>query len=505
MPVLGVEKIDNPQQQYRSGRFAMGITADEVKVLDGNAAFLGVPTSRLMENAGYAVAEAIRKRYKLLGKKVAVLCGPGNNGGDGFVAARHLLQYCQVQVCLVKPPEEIRTDIARANYEKVKRLAMAIHDIQSLKSVLKDADIIIDAILGVGSAGDIKEPYRSWIAEINRMDKIVVSVDVPSGLGGTVRIEPDMTVTFHTVKDGMDKKNSGEIIVADIGIPKEAEAYTGPGDLIFYPVPSAESHKGDNGRVLVVGGGLYTGAPTLAGMAAYRTGVDLVRIATPRNNRTVIASFSPNLIVQGLSADERLVVEDVPIILSHLKNSDALIIGPGLGTAPDTKKAVLQLIQKCEKPMLIDADAITAVAEKPATLKGKTGVITPHIGEFAVLTGKKLDGEDLAKKMKYVSAVARDMKFTILLKGNIDVISDGASTKLNRTGNPSMTVGGTGDVLSGIVGGLLAKGVSPFNAARMGAFMNGYAGDLAFKDKSWGLLATDVVEEIPEVLREFIK
>ena len=482
----------------------MPITADEVHVLDGNANFLGIPTSRLMENAGFAVAETIKKRQKLLGKKLVVLAGPGNNGGDGFVAARHLLQYCQVQVLLIRPPEEIRTDISRANYEKIKRLALTINDVNGLKSVLKDTDIIIDALIGVGAKGDVAEPYRSWIAEVNRTEKTVISVDVPSGLGCNIQVEPTMTVTFHDLKEGMNKKNSGEIIVADIGIPKDAETYVGPGEFIFYPVPSPDSHKGDNGRLLIVGGGAYTGAPALAGMAAYRMGADLVRIATPKAAKPVVASYSPNLVVTGLSSEEMLVDEDVPAILSLLKNSDALVIGPGLGTEKETKKAVCSILQKCDKPVLIDADAITAVGEKLPSIKNCAGVITPHAGEFYSLTGKRLE-DDMAKKIKHVQWHARDLKFTIILKGKIDIISDGAASKLNRTGNPAMTVGGTGDVLAGITGALLAKKISPFNAARIGAFTSGFAGDLAFKDKSYGLVATDVIKKIPEALRQFLR
>ena len=482
----------------------MVLTAYEVKVLDGNAAFLGVPTSRLMENAGMSVAETIKKKYKLLGKKISVLCGPGNNGGDGFVTARYLLQYCQVQVCLIRPPEELKSDISRANFEKIKRLAMTIGDSSRLKSILKESDIIIDSLLGVGARNPIDDVYKSWISEMNKSGKTIVSVDVPSGLGTSTQVIPTLTVTFHDIKEGMDRKNSGEIVISDIGIPKEAETYVGPGEYIFYPVPQENSHKGDNGKILVVAGGPYTGAPALVGLAAYRMGADIVHIAVPRDIYPVVASFSPNLIVHRLSDDEKLVSADVPFIITQLKNIDALIIGPGLGTAKETMKAVCDIVHKCEIPILLDADAITATGEKPSILKNKIGVITPHVGEFYVLTGKRLD-PDLPKKSKHVMWHARDLKMTILLKGEIDVISDGVSTKLNRTGNPGMTVGGTGDVLSGIVGALLAKKVSPYNAARIGAFTCGYAGDLAFKEKSYGLLATDVIEKIPEILKQFVK
>jgi NAD(P)H-hydrate epimerase len=482
----------------------MALNADEMHVLDGNAEFLGVPTGRLMENAGFAVAEAIKKKYKLLGKKVVILCGTGNNGGDGFVVARNLLQYCQVQVCLIKPPDEIRTDISRANFEKVKRLALTVNDTAGLKAVMKDADIIVDALLGVGAKGELAEPYKSWVGEVNKSGKTIISVDVPSGLGSGVFIHPSMTVTFHEIKDGMDKKNSGEIVTADIGIPEDAETYVGPGEFVFYPVPREHSHKGDNGRLLIVGGGPYTGAPALAGLAAYRVGIDLVRIATSRHAYPIIAKYSPNFIVHRLSAEDCLVEADVPHLLSLLKNADAAIIGPGLGDAKETAKAVQMLLLKCEKPVVIDADAIAAAGEKLNVLKNITGVITPHAGEFYDLTGKKLD-DDFTKKCKHVMWSARDLGMTLILKGRVDIITDGARTKLNRTGNPGMTVGGTGDVLAGIVGGLLAKGVTPFNAARMGAFINGYAGDLAFREKSYGLMATDVVEKIPEVLRQFVR
>jgi NAD(P)H-hydrate epimerase len=181
-----------------------------------------------------------------------------------------------------------------------------------------------------------------------------------------------------------------------------------------------------------------------------------------------------------------------------------MLIGPGLGDAKETFRAVQIILSKCDRPVVIDADAITAVGEKRQCIKNCHGVLTPHLEEFHDLTGKRLD-EDFQKRTKHVMWAAHDLKFTIILKGPIDIITDGTNTKLNRTGNPAMTVGGTGDVLAGIVGGLLAKDVRPYEAARIGAFSSGFAGDLAYTEKSYGMVATDVIEKLPELLRQFVK
>jgi len=473
------------------------ISPEEVKVLDINSAYLGIPSLKLMENAGIAVATNLRKEFKKA-SKIAVVCGRGNNGGDGFVAARHLsAEGLDVCVFLAEPETEISTEIAKSNFEKVRNLCRPASEFKP-----NDWDVIVDALLGVGVKGKIREPYRSLIRKINQSRKPVISIDVPSGWPEEPSVRAQMTVTFHAPKLGMEKAKCGKLIVADIGIPQEAETYIGPGEFIYYPKPDPDSHKGDNGRILVVGGGPFTGAPALAGMGAMYTGADLAHIAVPKPAAVPVACYSPNLIVHPLS-NEVLVDEDIAKIKELWKKTDAMVIGPGLGDDKRSTHAASELIRQCPLPMVIDADALDAVRASPGIIKDKKAVLTPHKGEFERLTGIRLS-EDLDKRDLQVIQAAKKMRGILIVKGRIDLVSDGEKVMRNRTGNEAMTVGGTGDVLSGICGCLLAKGMDPFHAARLAVFLNGAAGDLAFQEKGYGLLATDVAERIPYVLRRYL-
>ena len=474
----------------------------EVNVLDVNTSYLGIPTSQLMENAGSGVAKAALEKFDISGKSVIIVCGPGNNGGDGFVVARYLADKCKITIVLIKPEKDIHSDIAKANFSRIKS-EIEIVDASQIEQKIEGAGLIIDAMLGVGISGQIREPYLSCIKSVNSSSAQVLSVDVPSGLGTKDAVQPTITVTFHDTKEGMNKENSGEIVIADIGIPKEAETYLGPGEFVYYPMPITDSHKGDNGRLLIIGGGPYTGAPGLAGLAAYRIGVDLVHIATPAKTYQIIASYSPNFIVHSLGGDV-FTRENLAIPTGLIDKVDAAIIGPGLGDHTDTHKAILEFVRDCPKPVVIDADAIKPIAKALDALRNIKGVITPHAREFQILSGEGIKA-DINERAAQVKAFAKKFEFTILLKGNIDIISDGKHVKLNRTGNSAMTVGGTGDVLAGITGGLLAKGIAPFASARIAAFTNGTAGDLAFGALGYSIMATDIIERIPFVLKSFLR
>ena len=472
------------------------IPPEEVKVLDINARHLGLRTITLMEYAGAAVAKHVREAHPTA-TRVSVLCGRGNNGGDGFVAARHLSGDREVSVYTLEEPSDSMSDLALVNLGKVREISRNIEAFSA-----RDCDLIIDSMLGAGLKGRPREPYASVIRSLNRSKKPVISVDVPSGWPSDLSVRPNSTVTFHAPKKGMNRKNSGRIVVADIGIPEEAETYCGPGDFSLLPKRKPNARKGDAGRVLVIGGGPYTGAPAFAGMATMRGGADLVFVATPEPAALPVAVYSPNLIVHPLEG-ERLSEDHTEQLISFTRNVDVVAIGPGLGSAPGTISGVQRFIQRCTKPMVIDADAIGACGARPQILRKKTVVITPHAGEFKKLTGKALGTDDPVKRGERVKEGAAKLHATVLLKGSMDVISDGAYVKLNRTGNNALAVGGTGDVLTGLVASMMAQGAKPFHAARMAAFAMGLAGDLAFEEKSYGLLATDVIEKIPIVLRRY--
>lgn len=504
------------------------ISGREIKVLDKNSEFYGVPTIRLMENAGKGFANFIKNELKPKSKDIILFCGIGNNGGDGFVAARYLSDIYNITVFLTGKEKEIKSSIAKNNFKKLSKKDLDIYNIESLKNIEKlllKNGVIVDSMLGIGLSGKLREPYLKIVEKISSIkQKTIISVDVPTGLGTKNSIKPDYTITFHDIKTGMSKENSGNIKIVDIGIPKKAIEFVGPGELTtYYPKPKSESHKGENGVVLVIGGGPYIGAPAMSGLSALRTGSDLALIATPKKAARAITSFSPqlikplrlakvtsklspNLIVKELNNEEKLVNKDIIIIEKFIDKADCVVIGPGLGSENETRNAIEKIILKCvksKKAMVLDADAIKMAGKKPDIIKSSISVITPHAQEFMELTGKKLNSIIETRK-EIVKKLAKKLNVTILLKGPTDIISNGHDLKLNDIHNQAMTVGGTGDVLAGIIGSLLSKKIEPYNAARIGAFINGSAGNLAFKKRSYGLIATDIIEEIPNVLKKYL-
>ncbi len=478
------------------------LSATEMRVLDRNAEWMGVRILDLMENAGRAVAETVLTEFAAKAKKVLIACGTGNNGGDGLTAARYLKGDCDVTVLLAKPPSEFSTSEALANYERIRESMNVVVTDAGGARLLAASDVIVDALLGIGLSGPVREPYASLIRAINGSGKPVLSVDVPSGFGADLAVLPTATVALHDAKAGMTEENSGKILVAPIGIPPEVERTIGPGEFAYYPHPRPDSHKGDNGRLLVVGGGPFTGAPAFVAQAGYRIGADTVHIATPESAYVAIASYSPNFIVHPLGGT-KLIRADVATVFDIASGMDAAVIGPGLGTSDATLEAVRDVVKGLTIPIVLDADAFTALGGHLDALKGKAGIMTPHAREFAVVSGEKLPAE-LDDKAASVRAFAKKTGFTMLLKGIVDVVTDGERVKFTKGGNPGMTVGGTGDVLAGLCGGLLAKRCAPYDAARIAAFTSKYAGDLAFEDLSYGMTAMDVADRVPRVLKKFL-
>jgi NAD(P)H-hydrate epimerase len=299
-------------------------------------------------------------------------------------------------------------------------------------------------------------------------------------------------------------------VVADIGIPEGMDKLAGPGDVRLVVKRNAKSHKGDNGRVLIVGGGPFFGAPTLSALAALRAGADWMTIAAPKSVSSIISSLSPNLIVQPLSSDV-LVEKDVPVVSNLIRRHDVLVIGMGLGAAEETKRAAKLIIEdEASKKVVVDADGFFGLYLPIQTLRkeDKLVIVTPHAGEFSKMEIGSEGGSLIVppenmmeERMKFVTDFSRLNNVVTLMKGPTDIISDGVRVKINRVGNAGMTVGGTGDVLAGIVGAFFARTDEPFKAATAAAFVNGAAGDRAFEEKGYGLLATDVIEKIPEVIR----
>lgn len=445
------------------------ITPERMRAVDANAQALGVSALQLMESAGKGLADYVRAMSPA---HVVVLCGKGNNGGDGFVAARHLCRDSQVTVIALS--RDIRSAEAVRNFRALSHCSVEVKFAETPDAVLAcrdritSADVIVDAMLGTGVTGGLREPYAACAVVVRESGVPVVAADVPTpGLSAAV------VCSFHRAKEGNP-------VIIDIGIPDEAECFTGPGDLRMVPVKGTGSHKGAGGEVLVIGGGPYQGAPYLAGMAAIRAGADIVRVATPN------MLPCPDLIVEKTGG--ALIGEvDRDRLAGLAERADVSVCGCGLGTE---SHAVISEIAGYMGRAVFDADALRTPL--PAA---KDTIYTPHAGEFHRMTGFRLP-EDPAGRARMV----RDNgpAGVTLAKGPIDVISDGSRVRFNRTGTPHMTVGGTGDILAGIVGALFCR-LPAFEATAVGAYVNGCAGGL-LSDMGDGLAATDLLAEIPRVL-----
>lgn len=446
------------------------ISAGRMRAVEQNAIALGHSSLQMMESAGRALADTVLSYDP---SRILILCGKGNNGGDGMVAARYLQHHDAVDV--VYPDSGSMTPETTVQVSLLRHCSVALHpircaaDVKPLHRLFDEADVIVDAMLGTGVSGAVREPLATLVARVNRTAAPVVAVDIP-----TPGIRAARILSFHR-----PKREGAEVV--DIGVPLEAEVYTGPGDLLLVPARAPGAHKGAGGEVLVVGGGPYQGAPYITAMGALRAGADIVRVASPA------CIPMPDLIYEHLEGD--LVTEDhLETILGLVERSDVVICGMGLGKA--SHDVVLAIAGAAEKAVF-DADALI----RPLPVAKET-IYTPHAGEFARMTGAEPPA-DLVARARCVKAAATTG--TILLKGQVDVISDGERVRFNRTGTPAMTTGGTGDLLAGVVGSLFCN-LPAFEAACIGAYVSGRAGMRAAEERGNGLLATDLLDSIPHEL-----
>jgi NAD(P)H-hydrate epimerase len=493
------------------------LTVKEMVAIEMNASYLGISTQLMMENAGRAIANEIATRFPK-GIKIIAVSGLTGNGGDALAAARHLacMGY-NVESMVLGDPENITLQNSRVNYNAVAHMkdSVKLTIIKDSSLIPKiEADVIIDGLIGTSLKGPLRPPFLQVVQAVNRAQAYRVSVDIPTGMEAETgkihgdAVKADLTLTFHKPKMGYqhNPQATKELIPISIGIPPEAEHYIGPGDVyMLHPDRNPDSHKGMWGSLLIVGGSeTYSGAPTLSSMAAYRMGLDLVYTAVPETAAGAVASASPSMITVKLKGD-KLSLKNLNQIETVLEKVTAVAVGPGLGTALDTIEAVgklLEMVNEKGVPLVLDADGLKAYAKNPIKLRTPR-VFTPHSKEFSLLTGKTVKGDHL-EKGAIVQKEAEKLDSVILLKGKVDIISDGKYTRYNWTGNPGMTVGGTGDVLTGIVGAYLAQGVTPFYASGAAAFINGKAGDRAADKLGYHLMPEDLINEIPTVIMEYL-
>ena len=502
-------------------------------VTDHNCEYLGLSRLCLMESAGKSLAEEVGKiAVYTFSKpvKVVIFTGSGGNGGDGFVAARYLLNRgYDVDIYMLK--DNIHSRDAKINLEilfnmKPRLSRLNIFNLKTLEDInncevakSKDSEfIIVDGLLGTGIKGNLQTNIRRAIEIINESKGIKISVDVPSGMDpltgeiDDLAVVPDYTISFHKIKTGVrdaEEELVGGLVTADIGIPIEAEYFVNYGDFLRLKNRNPKSHKGNNGKLLIVGGNKdFAGAPAIAGMASIGAGADLVYVCAPEKAAEAIKSTSPDLIVKSLEGD-KLSLDHADEILKAAQDVDAVLIGPGSGIDEETSKLFNVLVAKVKKPIVLDADALKQV--EISLIKARDDVIlTPHISEFKSIFNVSgdlkldIDSYDFAKVDDNITEfhqITRQIEGTVVIKGQYDLILSKTKFKINRSGNAGMTVGGTGDALSGIATGLLSQGLNAFDSASLAAFINGLAGDAAFEDKGNGFSATDLVSYIGNVIK----
>ncbi len=494
-------------------------SSEEIRIHEINSYYYGLKPELLMENAGASVAEVIYKRFPPDSfSNVLVICGTGNNGGDGFVCARHLtLKGYSVKVILLGSPEKIRSREAKLNWNLLLTSDTEIYvttDLDSISQLLNNSDLIVDAIFGIGLKGNVKEPIKSIIKLINNSGKPVVSIDLPSGLDADrgipcgASVKASLTVTFYKAKLGFknveSSKYTGDVIVSPIGIPKSIEFLTGVGDFKFSLRERDEfSKKGDNGRVLVIGGSdRYSGAPAISALASLACGVDICVIIAPKVISNVIRSLSPSLIVWSYDGDF-LSHENLEQVLEliQLYEFDSIVVGPGLGVREETLSAIVSLLNEIKgHRLVIDADALKALSGLEMRFDLDSVIMTPHLGELSRMLTAKIEN-NVVSRLEAAKRASQKFNSTILLKGPIDTIVSGDKVKFNITGNALMTVGGTGDVLSGICAAFMAWRNQAFKAACAASFVNGLIGDELKKENVYSISPLDIIHRIPETFK----
>ena len=497
-------------------------TADEMSRADGGAQHLGIPGGVLMERAGAAMAEEILERYP--GHRTIVVCGGGNNGGDGFVIAREL-HRAGAKVAVIATIDEYSGDPA-TNLEALKNLRVDVQGPEMLDGLLDGADLVVDALLGTGFSGEVREREAALIRQLNDTDVKTVAVDVPSGVDGSTgevagaAVRADLTVCAHAAKVGCvispGREYAGETVVVEIGIPPEADVEPSLSwtdrDALRGLVPRTRepAHKYSAGAVMVVAGSrAMTGAAVMSVRGAERAGCGITFLATSAGAAPAVDVALTEAIVYGVREGESggMGAGAAEEILGRSERATALVVGPGIGSGEEGRALVEALLGGTDLPVLLDADAVTALAGTDALARRDAPtVVTPHAGELGRLLGSGA-AEVSARRLASARKAARGNGCCVLLKGSDTLVVEGERAAVNSTGGVALATAGTGDVLSGVIGALLSRGMEPFEAARAGAWVHGRAAELWLEGTGWpaeSMVATDLLDFLPPAMGELL-
>jgi ADP-dependent NAD(P)H-hydrate dehydratase / NAD(P)H-hydrate epimerase len=504
------------------------VTAAEMREIDrATSQRFGVPSLTLMENAGSAVAEFVVAHYPSA-ERIGVICGKGNNGGDGFVAARKLKAAGrQVRVVLLAESGDLRGDAAEM-FSKLPVAPVVVRSSDELKQeqaqAVFESEVLLDAILGTGFKPPVSGLYAEAIRLLNASSAPVGAVDIPSGADADVMgqqtgavARADAVVTFTAPRPAhiFGRLTDGPTHIAPIGSPDEAIVSALQLDLItareiaplIGPRPLA-ANKGNFGHVLVIGGSVgKAGAAAMAGMAALRSGAGLSTVATPKSVLATVAGFHPEVMTEAVEETDAgtISTRGSERMDALIKNMTVLAVGPGISRNPETSEFVRSLVVKCKSALVLDADGLNAFEGRASELngKGRSLVITPHPGEMARLTGSTIAAVQ-RDRINVARAFAREHELIVVLKGHRTLIAQPDGTVwVNTTGNPGMATGGTGDILTGMVGGLIAQNPEHIVEAVIAAVhLHGLAGDVARESMGeHSLVATDLIGALPEAFR----
>jgi len=493
-----------------------------------------IPGLILMENAGIRTVDIIKDVLQdCSGKKVVVLVGKGNNGGDGLVIARHLINAgAKVEVFLMTTEDKLTPD-SRVNYDCLRNMSDNIQellnyqDLDSFKTSVSECHIIVDAIYGIGFKGSMGNFETEIVKIVNKKDVPVIAVDIPSGVEADTgrvwgeAIKATHTVTFALPKIGLvlepGTDYTGQLHIVDISIPAVLANKNNlmnniiTEDLIkpIIRPRSAESHKGTYGHTLIIGGSLgMSGAVIMASYAALRSGAGLVTAALPESIVPIVEAELVEVMTAPLAQTSQaaITVEALPAIEKLLQTSSVCAIGPGMSTYAEAHLILRFILEHARIPLVIDADGLNALAEDISVLKDRQipVVLTPHPGEMARLTGKSVE-EIQADRINTARFYAQEWGAIVVLKGNKTVVADpSGQAYININGNPGMATAGSGDVLCGIIAGLISQGIKPRDAAIAGVYLHGETGDYVadFKGQR-GLIAGDLIKYLPDILYYF--